>query len=131
MDLCPVRAIKIYVDRSATYRNGRRKLFISFDQRHNTEIAPATLSSWLRNTIQTCYDKSNNRIRQEFNLTAHSIRGWSTSWAVTNRASISDVMSAVKWRAHTTFTSHYLRDVTNISDNMLCLGPVVTALHIS
>jgi patatin-like phospholipase/acyl hydrolase len=53
-----------------------------------------------------------------------------TSWAVTNRATVADVMTAAMWRAPTTFTSFYLRDVTNISDSMYRIGPVVAALNV-
>jgi integrase len=129
--LCPVRAIKIYTEIVEKERKGRRKLFISHDSRHTTEIATATVSSWIRQAVCLCYQLSNNHIRNEFNITAHSVRGWATSWAVTNRASINDVMTAASWHSHSTLTRHYLRDVTNISDDMLRIGPVVTALTIT
>jgi hypothetical protein len=127
---CPVRAVKIYVERSASYRRMRRKLFISHALNHEGEIAPATISSWIRDTIIQCYKLSNNRLRTEYKVTAHSVRSMATSWAVTNRATVADVMTAAMWRAPTTFTSFYLRDVTNISDSMYRIGPVVAALNV-
>jgi hypothetical protein len=128
--LCPVRALNIYTETVQSERQSRTKLFISHDFRHKKEIASTTISSWIRQTVQLCYELSSNRIRDDFHVTAHSVRGWATSWAIANRASINDVMGAAMWRTHSTFTRHYLRDVTNISDDMLRIGPVVAALSV-
>ena len=128
--LCPVRAVRVYVERSATYRGARRKLFISHDVKHLTELAPGTLSSYLRSTVSECYARSSTAVRATYTFTPHSIRSFATSWAVTHRASVADVMGAAMWRAPTTFTKFYLRDVTNITSDMNRLGPVVAALSI-
>jgi hypothetical protein len=66
-------------------------------------------------------------VADDFKVTGHQVRAMSTSWAFAKRASLADIMNAASWKSHTTFTRFYLRDVTNISDNMLKLGPVVAA----
>ena len=49
--LCPVRALRYYLDRTKDLRDDRSLLFISFKKGHSTDIRPATLSSWLKQTI--------------------------------------------------------------------------------
>ena len=44
--LCPVRALRFYLDRTKDLRGSRSLLFISFKKGHTSDIRPATLSSW-------------------------------------------------------------------------------------
>ena len=53
--LCPVRALRYYLDRTKDLRGSRSLLFISFKKGHTSDIRPATLSSWLIQTILLCY----------------------------------------------------------------------------
>ena len=53
--LCPVRALRYYLDRTKDLRGSRSLLFISFKKGHTSDIRPATLSSWLKQTILLCY----------------------------------------------------------------------------
>ena len=46
--LCPVRALRFYLDRTKDLRGSRSLLFISFKKGHTSDIRPATLSSWLK-----------------------------------------------------------------------------------
>ena len=46
--LCPVRALRYYLDRTKNLRGSRCLLFISFKKGHTLDIRPATLSSWLK-----------------------------------------------------------------------------------
>ena len=46
--LCPVRALRYYLDRTKDLRGSRSPLFISFKKGHTSDIRPATLSSWLK-----------------------------------------------------------------------------------
>ena len=44
--LCPVRALRFYLDRTKDLRGSRSLLFISFKKGHTSDIRPATLSSY-------------------------------------------------------------------------------------
>ena len=46
--LCPVRALRYYLDRTQDLRGSRPLLFISFKKGHTSDIRPTTLSSPLR-----------------------------------------------------------------------------------
>ena len=130
--LCPVRAVNVYTHRveCELERGARRKLFISHSHKHKGELSAATLAFWIRDTVLQCYKRSSIPVQQQFKVTPHALRGFATSWAVTNRANVADVMGAAMWRAPTTFTTFYLRDVTNIVADMNRVGPVVSALHV-
>ena len=53
--LCPVRTLRYYLDRTKDLRGSRSLLCISFKKGHTSDIRPATLSSWLKQTILLCY----------------------------------------------------------------------------
>ena len=56
--LCPVRALRYYLDRTKDLRGSRSLLFISFKKGHTSDSRPATLSSWLKQTILLCYKQA-------------------------------------------------------------------------
>jgi hypothetical protein len=60
--LCPVRALKFYVYRTRppTFRRGRQHLFISYAEGYSKEIAPATISRWIVDTIKLAYQLTGN-----------------------------------------------------------------------
>ena len=59
--LCPVRALRYYLDRTKDLRGSRSLLFISFNKGHSSDIRPATLSSWLKQTILLCYKQADQQ----------------------------------------------------------------------
>ena len=59
--LCPVRALRYYLDRTKDLRGSRSLLFISFKKGHTSDIRPATLSSWLKQTILLCYKQADQQ----------------------------------------------------------------------
>ena len=56
--LCPVRALRFYLDRTKDLRGARSLLFISFKKGHTSDIRPATLSSYY---IHRCSNRSAKR----------------------------------------------------------------------
>ena len=55
--LCPVRAVKVYLDRTASHRPRCERLFVTAGQ-SKKEIAKTTVSFWLRKTISRAYELS-------------------------------------------------------------------------
>ena len=90
--LCPVRALRYYLDRTQDLRGSRSLLFISFKKRHTSDIRPATLSSL--DLVQ---------------VKAHDIRAFAASKAFYGGVSVDQIMQAGHWKAHNTFTNFYLR----------------------
>jgi hypothetical protein len=115
------------VQKTADIRQDRRRLFIAHRTGFTKDIAPSTISTWLCETVKECYKSAPTTLTTEFKVMGHQVRGMSTSWAFAKRASIQDIMAAATWKSHNTFTKFYLRDVTNITQDMLKLGPLVVS----
>ena len=129
--LCPVRALRYYLDRTKDLRGSRSLLFISFKKGHTSDIRPATLSSWLKQTILLCYKQADQQALDLVQVKAHDIRVFAASKAFYGGVSVDQIMQACHWKAHNTFTNFYLKDLTwSDNDNNLYLGPVVAAQQV-
>ena len=129
--LCPVRALRYYLDRTKDLGLSRSLLFISFKKGHTSDIRPATLSSWLKQTILLCYKQADQQALDLVQVKAHDIRTFAASKAFYDGVSVDQIMQACHWIAHNTFTNFYLKDLTwSDNDNNLYLGPVVAAQQV-
>ena len=129
--LCPVRALRYYLDRTKDLRGSRSLLFISFKKGHTSDIRPATLSSWLKQTILLCYKQADQQALDLVQVKAHDIRAIAASKAFYGGVSVDQIMQACHWKAHNTFTNFYLKDLTwSDNDNNMYLGPVVAAQQV-
>ena len=52
--LCPVRALRYYLDRTSDLRQNKELVFVSFKKRFDKDISPATISSWIKQTVILC-----------------------------------------------------------------------------
>ena len=125
--LCPVRAIKIYLSRTADIRAGRKELFVPYKPGAKQSIAPATISSWVQKTIKQAYSDASPEEEALGQVRAHDLRAVAASWNLHCSIPLSDILRAAQWRCHNTFTSFYLRDLTMQEDDILRLGPICTA----
>ena len=79
--LCPVQALRYYLDRTKDLRGSRSLLFISFKKGRTSDIKPATLSSWLKQTILLCYKQADQQSLDLAQVKAHDIRAFAASKA--------------------------------------------------
>ena len=129
--LCPVQALRFYLDRTKDLRGSRSLLFISFKKRHTSDIRPTTLSSWLKQTILLCYKQADQQALDLVQVKAHDIRAIAASKAFYGGVLVDQIMQACHWKAHNTFTNFYLKDLTwSDNDNNMYLGPVVAAQQV-
>ena len=49
--LCPVRALRYYLDRTSDLRQNKELVFVSFKKGFDKDISPATVSSWIKQTV--------------------------------------------------------------------------------
>ena len=102
--------------------------FISFKKGHTSDIRPATLSSWLKQTILLCYKQADQQALDLVQVKVHDIRAFGASKAFYSGVLVDQIMQACHWKAHNTFTNFYLKDLTwSDNDNNMYLGPVVAA----
>ena len=125
----PVRALRYYLDRTKHLRGSQSFLFISFKKGLTSDIRPATLSSWLKQTILLCYTQADQKALDLVQVIAHDIRAFAASKAFYGGVSVDQIMQACLWKADNTFTNFYLKDLT-WSDNNMYLGPVVVAQQV-
>ena len=92
--LCPVRSLRYYLDRTKDLRGSRSLLFISFKKGHTSDIRPATLSSWLKQTILLCYEKEDQQSLDLVQVKAHDIRAFAASKAFYCGVSVDQIMQA-------------------------------------
>ena len=123
--LCPVQAVKVYLDRTASHRPRCERLFVTAG-RSTKEIAKTTVSFWLRKTISRAYELSGTALPVPAPR-ARETRGIAPSILFRKNFAVDQVLKAGTWRRHTTFTRHYLRDIAHKSLDTFHLGSVVVA----
>ncbi len=125
--LCPVRALKFYLDKTKSLRKGdRKKLFLSFFPNKTQDIHKNTVSGWLKQCVTFGYSHHNKEIPK--GIKAHQVRGVSASWAWRGGISMDKIMDACFWKSHNTFTSYYLKDCWSENENgEYSLGPIVVS----
>ncbi len=106
--LCPVRALKIYIERSASYRKSEQ-LFVGFGNRaKGGPVTKQIISRWLVDAISLAYSSVGSRC--PIGVRAHSTRGIASSWAWSSGVSMSDICEAAGWSSLSTFVRFYNLD---------------------
>ena len=131
MTLCPVRALRYYLDRTRALRKGKNLLFISFKEGFDSDIMRATISSWIKQTVSLAYQPSNSESK-DLHIKAHDVRSMSASLAFKGGASLEQILGSCYWKSQNTLTTFYLKDVAwqSADQSDYKLGPVVSAQHI-
>ena len=109
--LCPVRALRYYLDKTQDLRQGKELVFISFKKGFAKDTSPATISSWIKQTVILCYELSDQEALTLHQVKAHDVRAFAASKAFQGGISLDQIMSACHWKSHNTFTQFYLKDV--------------------
>lgn len=120
--LCPVRALRCYVERTRSFRQSDQ-LFVCFGtQAKGRPLSKPSLSRWIVETIELAY--SSQSLEAPEGLRAHSTRGVSSSWALLKGVSIEEICRAASWNSHHTFIRYYMLDVSEPSFLQGVLGAV-------
>ena len=78
--LCPVRALKVYLDKTKSMRTGKALLFVSLREGYSKDITRIiTISQWIKQTIHTCYQSSDMTDQQVTQVRAHDVRAMAAS----------------------------------------------------
>lgn len=103
--LCPVRALQMYVRRTAGFRT-HDQLFVSWATPHKGKpLSCQRLSHWTIYAIFLAYICRG--IQPPKGLRAHSTRRMATSWALLRGVSVQDIFSAGIWAMPHTFVRFY------------------------
>ena len=125
--LCPVRCLKVYLARTKPFREGKRLHFISFQKNKTSDISKNTITSWIRALLHFIYSNANRDAAALSGSSTHAIQAMVASLAFSGQVNLDEVLRNCSWKSHTTFSEFYLKDMTQVRDDLLSLGPVVAA----
>jgi len=61
------------------------------------------------------------------NTRTHKVRALAASLAFRGNIDLEEIMQACSWQSHSTFSSFYLRNVSQVQGDLRVLGPIVAA----
>ena len=128
--LCPVRALRYYLDGTSDLRQNKELVFVSFKKGFDKDFSPATISSWIKQTVILCYELSDQEALTLHQVKAHDVRAFAASKAFQSGVSLEQILSACHWKSHNTFTQFYLKDVAWADTELFHLGPAVAAQQV-
>ncbi len=115
--LCPVHALRIYVDRTQSFRTSDQ-LFVCFGgQQKGRAVSKQRLAHWIVEAIVLAYQV--RCLPCPLGVRAHSTRGVASSWALARGASIADICKAAGWATPNTFARFYNLCVEPVSSRVL------------
>ncbi|XP_068250260.1 uncharacterized protein [Palaemon carinicauda] len=126
LKLCPVRAVRKYLERTANLRPGIKNLFVSTGTTKK-QVSKNTISYWLRQVIVRAYSKVGLPLTN--NPRPHDIRGISTSLAFERNMAVAQILRAGTWSNQSTFTTYYLKDCSRKSLDGFSIGTVISTLQ--
>ena len=73
---CPVRAMRYYLDRTSDLRQNKELVFVSFKKGFDKDISPATISSWIKQTVILSYELSDQEALTLHQVIDHDVRAF-------------------------------------------------------
>ena len=92
--LCPVRALRYYLDRTSDLGQNKEVVFVSFKKGFDKDISLATISSWIKQTVILCYELSDQEAHTLHQLKAHDVRTFAASKVFQSGVSLDPILSA-------------------------------------
>ncbi len=118
--LCPVRALKLYVDRSKVWRKSPHILICFGAGRRGLPTSKQRISHWVRDAISLAYEAQ--KLPSPLSLWAHSTRGVASSQALFRGVPLEDICVAAGWSSPHTFVKFYNLDVDTAPGSQVCLS---------
>ncbi len=118
--VCPVRALRIYIDRSASFRQSDQ-LFVCYGGcARGRAVSKQRLSHWIVDAITAAY--TSQGLECPLHIRGHSTRAIASSWAWSRGKSIRDICVAGSWSSQNTFTRFYKLDVQSFASQVLSVS---------
>ncbi|KAL0189928.1 hypothetical protein M9458_017027, partial [Cirrhinus mrigala] len=103
--LCPVRALRIHVDRTRSFRCSEQ-LFVCFGgQQKGNAVSKQRLAHWVVDAITLAYESQGEPCL--LGVRAHSTRSVASFYALAHGASLADICRAAGWATPNTFARFY------------------------
>ncbi len=118
--LCPVRALRLYIDRIQSLRTSDQ-LFVCYGGQQKVKaVSKQRMAHWIVDAIALAYQAQS--VPCLLRLHAHAMRGVAFSWALARGVSLIDFCRAVGWVTPNTFTRFYSLRVEPVSSRVLTSG---------
>ncbi len=115
--LCPVRALRHYVDRTQSFRTSDQLFVCHGGRQKGNAVSRQRMAHWIVDAITLAYQAQG--VPCPFRLRAHSTRSVASSWALARGASLTDICRAVGWATPNTFARFYSLHVEPVSSCVL------------
>ena len=122
--LCPVRALRLYLARTAHRRSQSASLFVSLQPNRRKDITKQSIANWIRRVIKLCYALVLDNPHNLGRASVHEIRSLTALIKFERNLSLDSIMKSCMWKNHNTFTKFYLRNVALMSQDMFKLPPL-------
>ncbi len=116
--LCPVRALRIYVDRTRSFRSAEQLFICHGGQQKGKAVSKQRLAHWIVEAVALAYQPQGEPC--PLGVRAHSTRSVASSHALAYGASLADICRATGWVAPNTFARFYSLCVEPVSSRVLC-----------
>ncbi len=103
--LCPVRALRHYVDRTQSFRTSDQLFVCHGGRQKGNAVSKQRMAHWIVDAITLAYQAQG--VPCPFKLRAHSTRSVASSWALARGASLTDICRAAGWGTPNTFARFY------------------------
>ncbi len=115
--LCPVRALRHYVDRTQSFRTSDQLFVCHGGRQKGNAVSKQRMAHWIVDAITLAYQAQG--VPCPFRLRAHSTRSVASSWALARGASLTDICRAAGWATPNTFARFYSLRVEPVSSCVL------------
>ncbi|MGH0134155.1 UNVERIFIED_CONTAM: hypothetical protein FKN15_029288 [Acipenser sinensis] len=110
--LCPIRALRNYIDRTKAVCKSDQ-LFVGHGPRSlGLGLSTHRLSHWVVDTMVAAY--ADEGLKSPAHLSAHSVKGMATSWALFRGAMLAEICDAASWATPLTFTRFHSLNVASL-----------------
>ena len=92
--LFPVRALRYYLYRTSDLRQNKEVVFVSFKKGFDKDISPASISSWIKQTVILCYELSDQEAHSLQQVKAHDVRAFAAPKVFQSGVSLDPILSA-------------------------------------
>ncbi len=115
--LCPVRALRHYVDRTQSFRTSDQLFVCHGGRQKGKAVSKQRMAHRIVDAITLAYQAQG--VPCPFRLRAHSTRSVASSWALARGASLTDICRAAGWATPNTFARFYSLRVEPVSSCVL------------
>ncbi len=115
--LCPVRALRIYMDHTQSFRSSDQPFVCHGGQQKGKAVSKQNLAHWTVDAIALAYQYQGKPC--PLGVRAHSTRNVAFSYALAHGASLADIYRAAGWAIPNTFARFYSLRVEPVSSRVL------------